>query len=284
MQITADKLIQKIRQHRPWHHNVQITDEVDVFSAFDESERVRANNNNVGMIDPRERFIKKANLIYPQGLGGKRFLDCACNAGGYCFWARELGAQRVHGFDVRPHWIDQAQLILKHRTVAPVDRISFEVCDLLQLPQKKLEPADFTLFKGIFYHLADPILGLKIAADMTREVLWINTARRFIENSDSLVCYFENTQAPMSGVHSLCWMPSGPRVMAKMLYWLGFVDIRHIFSHEYQDKPGFGRMEIMASRRKGMLDEIAREENAETMSIDHFEHAKVADVETKLML
>jgi tRNA (mo5U34)-methyltransferase len=43
------------------------------------------------------------NLIYPGGLEGRRFLDCACNCVAYSFWAKELGASETFGFDVREH-------------------------------------------------------------------------------------------------------------------------------------------------------------------------------------
>ncbi len=275
-QPTRESLIETIRQLGPWHHNIRLTDELEIMDAYDESERQRTNNQNISLINSRGSFAHKAGLIYPQGLDGKRFLDCACNAGGYCFWAAEMGAQQVFGFDVREHWIQQARFVQQHRTVAPVENIQFETCDLMKLPGQNLPPADFTLFKGIFYHLADPILGLKIAADLTREVLWLNTARCFIDNTESLYCTFEARQNLMSGVHALSWIPSGPSVVAKMLYWLGFRDIRHVFSKRYDDRPKFGRMELIAAREPGLLQRLAEAENAETLDIAAFKNSQQA--------
>ncbi len=244
--------------------------------AFSDEERQRINNDNVSMIDPAQRFQTVAGLIYPDGLAGKRFLDCACNAGAYCFQARETGAESTFGFDVREHWIRQAEFVRQHRTAGPVDRMTFRVCDLMELPDQDVGPVDFTLFKGIFYHLADPIRGLKIAADMTREVLWFNSARCFRENTESLYCVFEKPSRLMSGVHALSWIPSGPSVIAKMLYWLGFVDIWHVYSREYPERPGFGRMEIMACRQPGMLDGFARAEQAERVDVQAYTHSQPA--------
>ncbi len=273
---TNAELIEQIRAMRPWHQNVRINDSLEVQDAFDDQERLRANNANISLIDAGTRFAEKIRMFYPNGLAAKRFLDCACNAGGYCFWARELGARETFGFDVREHWIRQAEFIRRHRTAGPVDHMTFRVCDLMELPRQAIEPADLTLFKGIFYHLADPILGLKIAADLTREVLWFNSARRFIDNNESLVCVFEAEEQLMSGVHSLSWIPSGPSVIAKLLYWMGFVDIYHVFSNENPARPGFGRMELMATRVPGMLDGFAKNENAERIPVDRARNSRPA--------
>lgn len=271
-------LIDQIRALRPWHQNIRLSESLQIQDAFDERERQRANNDNVSLIDAGKRFAEKIRLIYPEGLSGKRFLDCACNAGGYCFWARELGADETVGFDVREHWIRQAEFVRQHRTAGPVDRMTFRVCDLMHLPQQGLQPADVTLFKGIFYHLADPILGLKIAADLTREVLWFNSARCFTDNTESLYCVFEAQDKVMSGVHALSWIPSGPSVIAKLLYWLGFADIYHVFSSENPERPGFGRMELMASRVPGQLDRFAEKENAERIPVDRYRNARQAGI------
>ena len=276
-------LIDEIRQLGPWHHNIQLTPDLEIMDAYDESESRRENNDNISLISSRPSFEYKSRLIYPDGLKGKRFLDCACNAGGYCFWASELGADAAYGFDVRDHWIKQARFVQQNRTVAPVDNIQFETCDLMSLPDRNLEPADFTLFKGIFYHLADPILGLKIAADLTREVLWLNTARCFIDNTESLYCTFEAPRNLMSGVHALSWTPSGPSVVGKMLYWMGFTDIRHVFSKQYQDRPKFGRMELIAAREPGMLDRFAEAENAERVDVAAYRNSQQATDDIKAL-
>ncbi len=280
-QPAANPLIEQIRDLGPWHHNIRLTETVEIMDAYDEQERQRVNNNNISLISSQSAFENKTKCIYPDGLQGKRFLDCACNGGGYCFWAAEMGADRVFGFDVREHWIRQAEFVKAQRTIAPVDNITFETCDLMTLPERHLEPADFTLFKGIFYHLADPIRGLKIAADLTREVLWLNTARCFTDNTESLYCTFEKPENLMSGVHALSWTPSGPSVVGKMLYWLGFRDIRHVFSKQYEDRPRFGRMEVIAAREPGMLDCLAEVEGAEKVDVAAFKNSKQATDEIK---
>ena len=51
------------------------------------------------------------------------------------------------------------------------------MCDLLDVGERLgNERFDICLFKGIFYHLPDPVAGLKIVADRTDEVLILDTA------------------------------------------------------------------------------------------------------------
>jgi SAM-dependent methyltransferase len=193
------------------------------------------------------------NLIaeHVGSLEGKRFLDCACNCGGYSFWARELGAEECFGFDVREHWIRQARFLTEVRGET---HCRFEVCDLYELPD--LEPFDVTLFKGIFYHLPDPISGLKVAADLTRDTLILNTATRSDLPDGSLVPVEETTAHPMSGIHGFCWYPTGPNTIKPILRWLGFPIVTVTLwesEHPQQATDGWpiGRLELVAGRPRG---------------------------------
>ena len=51
----------------------------------------------------------------------------------------------------------------------------FEVADLLDLNSLD-RIVDITWFSGLFYHLADPLAGLKTAADQTEDLLFVITA------------------------------------------------------------------------------------------------------------
>ncbi|MEZ6096532.1 MAG: methyltransferase domain-containing protein [Pirellulaceae bacterium] len=171
-------LKKRIQELGPWHMGIQLTENLNSGDVFSEDGTIthRESNRGVSLLQLRDHFLRRIDAIYPTGLGDKTFLDCACNAGGYCFWARERNVKSAVGFDVREHWIRQARFVKNQRTVAPTDRIQFRVSDLYDLPKLNLQPVDVTMFKGIFYHLPDPITGLKIAADMTKEVMFFNTS------------------------------------------------------------------------------------------------------------
>jgi SAM-dependent methyltransferase len=171
--LSRDAMIRRIKNLGPWHMNIQLTEELNTGQVFSDEGVIldRPSNSGVSLIQLREAFLKQVDAIYPDGISEKTFLDCACNSGGYCFWTREREIKAAFGFDVRDHWINQARFVKAQRNVHPTDRIQFRVTDLYDVPSLKLQPADITMFKGIFYHLPDPVTGLKIAADLTKEVM-----------------------------------------------------------------------------------------------------------------
>lgn len=258
--MSRTELLKEIQCLKPWHQVIQITEEVSSATPFtDQGSLSERENDGVALLSLWRPFRNFVDKIYPNGLTGKTFLDCACNAGAYCFWARELNADRVVGFDAREHWINQARFVRSNRRTAPTDRIELHVCDLYDVPNLKLPQFDFTVFKGLYYHLPDPILGLKIAADLTKDVLWFNTA--FTPRSDfvGLVQAIEGTNEVMSGVHGLSYFPTHPHVISEQLRWLGFEDIRLLFSRKNKrlGRHG-GRMSIVAAREDGRLDALRR--------------------------
>ena len=253
-----EDLIKRIQALGPWHMNIQLNDQSNTGQVFNEDGSIydRPSNKGVSLLQLRDAFLNQVDAIYPNGLTGKRFLDSACNAGGYCFWTRERDVKAAFGFDVREHWIRQARFVKNHRVVAPTDRISFTVSDLYDVPSRNLAPFDVTMFKGIFYHLPDPITGLKIAADLTKEVMFFNTSTTWDEEDGSMKSGWESTENVMSGVHGLKWYPTGPRVCADMLKWCGFVEMKLMFYKQQYDQPQLGRTEIIASKVPGLLDKL----------------------------
>ena len=255
--VTRQWLEEQVLAMKPWHHDMRITEELSVVDVFgDEAKLARANNDGVSMIEPREKFFERLKGIYPDGLTGKRFLDCACNAGVYCFCAREADAEYSLGFDIREHWIKQANFIKEHRTVTPTDRIDFKVIDLYELPQQNLQPFDFTFFSGIFYHLPDPIHGLKIAADLTSDVIVVNTASIYDpDNPGGLTPRRRNSSDPvMSGVSPMAWFPNGPRAILLILNWLGFREFKLTKFTQRDDRH---RFEVFGARELGRLENLA---------------------------
>jgi hypothetical protein len=68
----------------------------------------------------------------------------------------------------------------------------------------------------------------------------------------------EGIEKLMSGVHGLRWSPTGPNVLARILRWMGFTDIRLVsWTSGSKDLPRKrGRLEIIASREEGLLGEF----------------------------
>jgi tRNA (mo5U34)-methyltransferase len=227
----------------PWHLEVELDSGLTT-AAFRRPEDIAA---DVSFMSPHEGFLQTLERIYPEGLEGRSVLDCACNCGAYLFWARERGAGRCFGFDARDLWIRQARFLKAHRAGAV--EIDFEIADLYDLDSFQPELFDVTLFNGIFYHLPDPIRGLKLAADRTRELLVLNTATKAGAADGALHVSREPIEHPMSGIHGLNWLPGGPRVLAEVLAYLGFPETRvNWWAPSPEQLPGLERVELIAAR------------------------------------
>jgi SAM-dependent methyltransferase len=254
------ELTAQIEEMRPWHHDIELFDEFSTGKVFSPDGKLTgAENDGVSLISPRKAFLKRLGRLYPDGMAGKSFLDCACNGGGYCFWAREKGIQRAVGFDVREHWIAQAKFVQQYRTAHPTDRIKFHVMDLYDVPDLELPSFDMTFFSGLFYHLPDPVAGLKIAADLTTDVLVLNTAMMSDpDNPRGLTMAKESRTKVMSGVHELAWFPNGKETLRDILLWMEFKDLKVTMLNEPQGKLR-GRIEVIAGREKGRLANVEGE-------------------------
>ena len=193
----------EIARLAPWHHDIEVAPGVRTGGAGGGGE---GDWGVVSTIRPDLLFPFFMSEVFPDGLGGRSVLDCACNAGGYLFAAKAMGAGRAVGFDVRDHWIRQGEFVEAQCRAG----VELAQCDLRDL--KSGERFDITLFMGILYHLPDPVAGLKIAADLTNELLVVNTA---VQRSDvdGLVLSLESETEVMSGVHNLAWMPTSARVV-----------------------------------------------------------------------
>jgi tRNA (mo5U34)-methyltransferase len=251
MKSDAD-LKEEIIRLGPWHLDVEVTPTISTRVSLEAPPGTYPESvGEVAFHDTRGQFRHKLTAIHPDGLEGRSMLDCACNCGGYLFWAKELGAGRCFGSDVREHWIDQARFLLEHRT-GPSEDMRFEVRDLYELPSLGLEPFDITVFTGLFYHLPDPIAGLRIAADLTRELLIFDTATRSGHPDGFLAVEEEPSEPLMSGIHGLNWLPTGPDVLHKILSWAGFQEVRLVRWHK-ESTPGYGRFGMLASKIPGLL-------------------------------
>jgi 2-polyprenyl-3-methyl-5-hydroxy-6-metoxy-1,4-benzoquinol methylase len=244
-----ERLRRELRELAPWHLDVEVRDGVRTADAADT--QVKPEFGSVSFLDAGPSYRALVNRLYPAGLAGRSVLDCACNCGGYSFWSRELGASECFGFDVREHWIRQAEFLARERE-QPSDGCSFAVLDLYDLAARVSSQFDIAIFKGIFYHLPDPVRGLKIVADQTRELLLLNTMTRAGVDDGFLAVAEESTEALMSGVYGLNWLPTGPDVLRRILHWLGFPAVRVSFwRQEIEASSGsgkLGRIEVLAAR------------------------------------
>lgn len=252
MSTTAQDILSEIRSLGPWHLDVEVAPGVRTGNVTPAG----SDNDGVSIVDPEEIRPLLAAL-YPDGLAGRRFLDVACNGGGYSMLAAELGADFTFGFDVREHWIRQAEFVKLHKGWTD-EQVHFEVCDLTDLGERvRPEPFHICLFKGIFYHLPDPVAGLRKAAELTNEILILDSAAAQDQPDGSLQLQFESTTHPMSGVHELSWLPTGPAVLRDILRWLGFTETR-LIQWRRQPERELDRIRIIGARSRACLEHFDR--------------------------
>ncbi|TCL09048.1 methyltransferase family protein [Shimia isoporae] len=256
MSKSTRNIVSEIEALAPWHHTIELGGGISTQSA-------KSSANGILQYDPSKLFFSVIDKIFPDGLAGRSFLDCGCNAGGVALAAHERGAGRIYGFDARSNWIEQASLVLRHKTNAP-QNILLEHASLSELETHDAE-YDVTWFGNLFQHLATPVEGLKFAADRTREVLVLTTACAAYDarepESPNIELVVEKSSHPLSGIDGFGSLPSGPEVIEGILSWLGFVDIRvvrwrHLTPKQSEGKseaPPRGRLVIVAAKQSGLL-------------------------------
>lgn len=257
--MTTAQLEEEIARLGPWHHDIQVTPEVNTAIWKQAPQTYPESFGPVSTLDDgwRQSVIAKLLSVYPNGLEGRSVLDCGCNCAASLLWAKELGAGDCFGFDLRDHWIDQARFLLEHY-MGPTDGIRVETCGLYDLPQLGLEPFDVTFFHGVFYHLRDPVHGTQIAADLTNETIFLNTATKAKLPDGMLVAGREYPENLLAGDDHLMWFPTGPAIIGRILKSCGFMEA-HLLSWDRelggQGREELGRLEIVGSKIPGLLAE-----------------------------
>lgn len=235
----------------PWHFDIELKDGLRTVEGNREAYDSR-DHAGVGMVSPDEMRPLFRDLLGGD-FGGRSFLDVGCNAGGYCFVAKDMGAGRVLGFDVRDHWIEQAKFVQKHGVTKDRDAIEFRVCHLRDLPVD--DKFDVTLFKGVFYHLPDPIHDLLLLCDRTRELIIVDSATTSRAAEGALLSTWESTTHVMSGVDNLAWYPGGPKALKDILRYGGFPESETVYWRKENDAVrGHGRCRVVAARTAGALE------------------------------
>jgi tRNA (mo5U34)-methyltransferase len=236
----------------PWILQVEITPELSTRDLCQAS----GDGALQGFYDPRPLIKAIIARLYPEGLQGRSALDCACNNGSYLFAAKEAGAGRCFGFDVRDHWIDQARFLVEHRR-GPSDDMHFETRDLYDLLERDVEPCDFTICSGVLYHLPDPIRALQIMAQLTREVMVLTSATVPGWRDGALVAAEESKTAGQSGKYGLNWFPTGPAAATSILWWLGFEGVGYwnwFPQPSIPNSPELDRFVLLAFRDPAILE------------------------------
>jgi SAM-dependent methyltransferase len=245
---------------KPWHQKVQISHDLntDVFDGLYEG-RSMVNHRHTA------DFISR---VYRADIVEKSMLDCGCNAGAHLYEAARYGIKKGLGFDARQHWINQAEWLKNNISIFNTDNIEFIVSNIYDIPNKNIGKFDVSMYSGLFYHVEEPFLSLKILSDVTNELLIVNTMYEKEHDQgyskDCLYLKLEDVQSPLSGTHGVSWCPSGENVIKRMLQTLGFKSFYLIFKRP-NPTGGNGRLGLAASKIEGMFDRLVEQDKRPKM-------------------
>jgi tRNA (mo5U34)-methyltransferase len=112
--------------------------------------------------------------------------------------ARHVGS--VRGYELRRQSVEAAGLIAE---VLDVANVSFTEADLTCLPFDPNLAADFVLVFGLLYHLENPIQVLRLASQMTRQHILIESQVFPYDISGQIENGAYDSQRPFAGVFAL---------------------------------------------------------------------------------
>jgi len=250
---TDDDLRAAVERLQPWHFDIPLAEGLSTRDGNTRAQKGVA----ISVVKPGE-IVPLLRKIYPRGLAGKSFLDAGCNGGGYSIEAKRLGADYAFGFDARSHWIDQAKFLKRQLGLSGID---FQHAALHEADLSR--EYDICLFKGIFYHLPDPVHALERVCAVTREVMIVDTETDGVRGERLMRLNAEGKEHLMTGVHGLAWWPSGPDLLAEILARFGFGETREVFWRQVKRggaREHGGRCRIVAARSadtlKGLSDKV----------------------------
>lgn len=242
--MSASGVEARLAELAPWHFKIELLPGVWTQN-YNKGEYGDADQRGVGIIDPAE-MSGLMDVVLPGGMQDKSFLDVGCNGGGYCFLAYEKGAKNCQGFDIRQHWIDQCEFIMSVK-YPECRSVHFHVADAKNFAHESAY--DVTLFKGVFYHLPDPISTLNRLCALTARAIIVDTVCRSDIPEDTLVPWSESKTHLMSGIDGLAWFPGGPKVLHSILSWSGFPHMRTVnWRKGTPEQRHRGRMRVVAFR------------------------------------
>jgi tRNA (mo5U34)-methyltransferase len=203
----AAAIAEKVRQY-PWFHSIDL---------------------GHGIITPGaktpEIHAKEAAAFFdPISMSGCTVVDIGAWNGFYSFEAKRRGAQRVLSTDHfcwnHQHFRGRETFELA-RSVLGLD-IEARDIDVPHLSPEKVGTFDVVLFLGVFYHLFDPIDGLRRAASLAKEVLVIETHTALGEMDRPAMVMYPRDE--LDGDPTNWWGPNNACIR-ELLNTMGFVKI-----------------------------------------------------------
>jgi tRNA (mo5U34)-methyltransferase len=177
-----------------------------------------------GVVTPgRDETPARLPLLHLPPLAGKTVLDIGAWDGFYSFAAERLGAARVVATDEYA-WqrlgTGRQGFDLAHRALdSKVEPVEIDVMDLA--PEKLGGTFNVVLFLGVLYHLRDPLAALDRVANVTGDLLVMETHVDMLGTRKPAAAFYPKQE--LYGDDTNWWGPNLPAVLG-MLRATGFRD------------------------------------------------------------
>lgn len=175
----------------------------------------------------------EADVVFGYPVAGKTFLDIGAWDGFFSFEAERRGASRVLATDWHcwggTGWGTQAGFNYSREALSSkVEDLQIDVPDITP---EAVGMHDIVLLSGVLYHVTDPLMILKRAADVTRECLIVETAVALVDVKEPAMQFLN--AMPGNSDPSNFWAPN-PAAVVAMLKWCGFKTVM-VSDHPHND-------------------------------------------------
>ncbi|MCP4907217.1 MAG: DUF1698 domain-containing protein [bacterium] len=211
-----------------------------------------------GLVTPGsdESPAKLARLGLPDDLVGRSVLDIGAYDGFFSFEAERRGADRVLAVDTLA-WERGATsgwpcFSLAHRVLSSA--VEARKVDIHSLASAEIGSFDVVLCLGVLYHLRDPLSALEAVADVTGDLLVLETHTDATHLRRPAMVFYEGDE--LAGDASN-WSGPNERMLATWLREVGFRDVEvvHRRSIGHRALRAFYRAGLRLDRFPGLFDQ-----------------------------
>ena len=165
-------------------------------------------------------------LLHLPSVAGKSVLDIGTRDGFYAFEAERGGARRVTTIDDwdATAWTDHGFQLAKQILGSAVVGKNLSLYDL----DPHDETYDITFFLGVIYHLKHPMWGLQRVADVTGEMIILESHFDYLDADADVVPYLKFLAgADLNNDPTNWWSPSA-LALKQMLRAVGFARVEEV--------------------------------------------------------
>jgi tRNA (mo5U34)-methyltransferase len=208
--MTETELQERV-SHYPWFHSIDLGQGV-----------VTPGGKTPEILDP-----ESAAVFGRIEVAGRSVLDIGAWNGYYTVEAKRRGATEVLALDEFT-WLDpnyrgkeSFDFVMSHLGM----RVQTRVLDVHRISVEEVGRWDVTLFLGVFYHLIDPIVVLQRLAEITREVLVVETALDGHDIERPAMFFYPGTELADDPTN---WWAPNRACMEALLRTVGFTRVSYM--------------------------------------------------------